>query len=530
MNTWRLILKEILYRKLAFTLGVLSVLVAAGCLVAEVTLLRAHDRRTEVVLAETERETRERVRQVERDTEARVRDVEARTARRLGERRAATEERMRQFERTTRERVAEMEKATKARMAELNDEIRKITLKFGFNIIILPKAQEPRQFDQAGYADRYMPESYATKLADSRIVTVRHLLPSLRQPIEWPEQRNRPITLVGVRGEVAMMHRVARQPIMQPVPKGAMLVGYSLHANLGIKVGDEVKLMGKTFKVAKCRPQTTLADGNTLWIDLGEAQELLDKKGLINEILALNCLCIGADVGKVREEIAAILPETRVLDFGEKLLLRAEARSAAAAAAKKQLEAAKAEAEAAIEAATAAAREELEAAAEAAESERQAAAAAAKDELEAARANAAATIEAEAANRERLRREKERLAALLVPLVALGCMVWVGFLAFANARERSSEVGVLRALGVRSRSIFLLFLGKAVVMGLLGAALGYFAGLGVGAAWGEGGAAWLEPGMLALVLLGAPMLCGLASWAPAMIAAQQDPAFVLREG
>jgi len=83
--------------------------------------------------------------------------------------------------------------------------------------------------------------------------------------------------------------------------------------------------------------------------------------------------------------------------------------------------------------------------------------------------------------------------------------------------------------------VLLIFLGKAVVLGLVGAALGYVAGRLIGAAWRETpGAppiemALIEPRMLLTVLVAAPVLAALASWLPAMVAAQQDPADVLRE-
>jgi len=50
------------------------------------------------------------------------------------------------------------------------------------------------------------------------------------------------------------------------------------------------------------------------------------------------------------------------------------------------------------------------------------------------------------------------------------------------------------------------------------------AGLGL-----ESAAGLFNPLVLILVLLAAPLLAGLASWAPAIIAASQDPAQVLRE-
>jgi len=144
-------------------------------------------------------------------------------------------------------------------------------------------------------------------------------------------------------------------------------------------------------------------------------------------------------------------------------------------------------------------------------------------------------LEAEKAHRARLRGEREAFAAVLVPLVILACAVWIGFLSFANVRERSAEIGILRALGLRSRRIFFIFLAKAMFVGILGALLGYAVGFTGGASWGdaslniEGPVTLFDPVLFSLVLFGAPILSGFASWIPAMIAAQQDPAVVLRE-
>ncbi len=126
MTLWRLILKEIRLRRANFALGVLSVLVAVGVLVAQLTLLDAHDLRTRQIL-------------------------EAKQT------------------------------ATEAEMARLEDDYRKIMKKLGFNLLILPEGQRLVDFYADGYVTRDMPEEYARMLADSGIMTVRHLLPSLEQ-------------------------------------------------------------------------------------------------------------------------------------------------------------------------------------------------------------------------------------------------------------------------------------------------------------------------------------------------------------
>jgi ABC-type lipoprotein release transport system permease subunit len=139
------------------------------------------------------------------------------------------------------------------------------------------------------------------------------------------------------------------------------------------------------------------------------------------------------------------------------------------------------------------------------------------------------------ASREDLRAERERLAAILVPVVMLAAAVWMGVLAFGNVRERAAEIGVMRALGYRSLQVFLVFLSRAAVIGVVGGALGLLvgvlAGRQVGVALeeaGPGAGAAFDPTMLLAALLLAPVLSVVAGWIPAILAVQQDPADILR--
>lgn len=428
MTIWHLVLKEIGHRRLNFVLGVVSVTVATGCLIGALTLLRAHDARTRQLLAAKEAET-------------------------------------------------------KARLEDLGDAVRKAMLRLGFNIVILPKNQQLDDWYARDYATNYMPESYVEVLTTAKVVTVQHLLPSLQQRVFWPEAK-RTIILVGTRGEVPGLGATAKKALVQPVPAGRIVLGHELHTSLGLKPGDPVKLLGHEFTVHACHPQRGNKEDITAWIPLADAQDLLDKKGLINAILALECNCAMADAAKVREELGRLLPETQIIERGSEALARAEARR----------------------------RVEEE---------------------------AAAALKSAADQRARLRSERERLAAVLVPLVMLACAVAVGLLAFANVRDRKTEIGILRAIGLRGGQVLALFLSRAVVIGLLGGALGCGAGFWIGWQAGaglEGVSARRWPGTelfqahsVVLALVVAPWLTALGAWIPAVLAARQDPALTLQE-
>ena len=360
--------------------------------------------------------------------------------------------------------------AAAQRTRQLRDDMRKITKRMGFNILILPKGQDLGELYSNDYATKYMPREYADKLAGSSIVTINHILPSLEQRVQWPERNGRTIRLIGVSGQVPLAHHDPRKkPIMQAVPPGTIVLGAELARTEGLKVGARVELMGQSFEVSKVHAERGDKQDITVWIDLPTAQNLLEKPGQINAIWALECGCALADLPQVRREIEEILPDTQVIELGGKALARAEARQ---------------------------------------QTER---------------------ID------EDLRDQRKRFASLLVPLVTIAAGVWVGLLSLANVRERRTEIGVLRAIGVRSRQVLTIFLGKAVLIGLAGAAIGYalgfFVAAGLASSFDDGGtvAALFDPWLLLLVMALAPALAALASWLPALLAVLQDPAAVLRE-
>ena len=426
MTLLRLMTREIGQRKLNAASSVLATATAIAALVGAHTLLRAHDAQTERML------------------EAAQADNES-------------------------------------RLKALNQDMRKATLKLSFNLVILPKDQNLRDWYAQDYASKYMPEEYVDRLADSGIVTVRHFLPSLQQRITWPEKKQT-IILVGTRGEVPNLHKNPVKPLVEAVPPGTIVLGYELHRRLKLAVGETVQLMGRPFKVHKCHAERGNKDDVTAWIHLREAQALLDKEGKVNAILALECLCVGPEgIGRVRREIGQLLPDTQVLEQGTKALARAETR------------------------------------------------------LEVAREGREA-LEREESKREELRARRERLAAVIVPLVLAACALWIGLASFGNVRERRDEIGILRAIGLRSAQVLCLFAGRALLLGLVGGTLGYAAGALAGArmsAWLEGALEapsalpLLDLQLILLAMVAAPALALLAGWVPALLAARQHPADVL---
>jgi len=368
----------------------------------------------------------------------------------------------------TDEIISNKEEETKARMAKLEDDYRIIMKKMGFNLLIVPEDQNLADLYAEDFASSFMPETYVDTLAASGQVSIRHLLPSIQKKTEWPEYR-RTVILTGTRGEVPLVHADPKEPMQDPVAPGEIILGYELHRSLNLSVGDSVKFMGKSFTVSECYGERGSKDDITVWIELATAQKMLDKPGEINAILALKCMCAPDQLAGLREEIGAILPGTTLIEKGSRIITRAEARRRA-------------------------------------------------------KAEALAAIASEKNARLQLRSEMEKFNAVLIPVVLIGSGLLIAFLFWTNVRERKSEIGILRAIGVNTRKIMSLFIFRALIMGMLGG----IAGLATGTLAASG---TLIPGhILFLQVVGTAVLLSLAgAWIPSYAGVSKDPAQVLME-
>lgn len=392
------------------------------------------------------------------------------------------------YGRQTEAMVAELEQQTDAELARMEDETRKAMLTMGFNLMIVHKDTDMSDFWSQDFAKYDMPQEYVDRLArDPSLTLVQHLVATLQKRIEW---NGRKVLLQGYLPETPQSHEpqtaFARKlaaakkkpPMGESIEPGTVQLGYELRGNY--KPGDRIDVLGKQFTVAKFMPEKGSKEDVAIMMHLGDAQEILHLPGKINQIMALECHCAEAALPLVRKQLAAVLPEAKVTEFQSIALARAEQRTLVA------------------------------------------------DQRAEIMANTRAS-------RQGVQAMLETLSGVITPLVVLAAAIWVGLLALANVRQRRTEIGLLRALGKSSWMIGSLLLGKAVLLGLLGAAAGFALGsflaawLGVETLDVAGSLFQVRYDVLAYTLLGAPLLSAVASYLPTLVALTQDPAVVLRE-
>ena len=124
----------------------------------------------------------------------------------------------------------------------------------------------------------------------------------------------------------------------------------------------------------------------------------------------------------------------------------------------------------------------------------------------------------------------EREAEVIFPVLLVVTLLCIGALVWMNARDRSEEIGILRAIGYGPGAILVLFVTKAMLIGALGAAIGALTGSWFAV---DSGAeifvitakkVQANPDLITSVIVLSPLLAALAALLPAIQAALRDPA------
>lgn len=442
MSTFQLLFAELQHRKMNVVLSLLALVAAATLFVASPTLLRGY----------------------QQESDRQLRTMQEETNQELG---------------------AMKEKAS-VDLADLDKRTKRIMRDLGFNLRIVHQNTDLAQL-YTNFTSFDMPQAYVQKLADSPEITkIVHLVASLKQMVEW---EGKPRLIVGIAPEATQSHIEKKAPMGLQVKAGTVYLGQL--AAVGHAIGDTVEILGKSFEIAHILPAHGRADEDVaIFMELSDAQTVLDKPGKISEILALGCKCKTVErIEEITAQLEVVLPDTKVTEHRLQAVAREDQRKLVEAHHQQTM-----------------------------------------DDYE---ANRAKIVQQEESHRGHVAKLLAGVTSVVTPLIVFVCALWVGLLAWANVRERRAEIGLLRAIGKRSASIASLFLGKAILLGLVGGVVGCLLGY-LSARWlainiFEVAVKNFTPSMIASVcaVFGTPLVAAMASYLPTLFAVKQDPAVVL---
>ncbi len=195
-------------------------------------------------------------------------------------------------------------------------ETTRITRDIGFNLRILAKNTDMDYFWTVGFSDQTMPEEFVKKLAGYQNVffAYNHLVASLEQKVPL---QGREVLLTGLAPAITAPGQ-SKQPMGFSIKPGTLHLGYQAAQWLKLKKQDTLELAGKRFLIEKCLAEQGTSDDIRIFGLLSDVQSVLKLEGRINEIKAIDCLCLTGDQDPLkilREELAKALPETKVVQL-----------------------------------------------------------------------------------------------------------------------------------------------------------------------------------------------------------------------
>lgn len=137
--------------------------------------------------------------------------------------------------------------------------------------------------------------------------------------------------------------------------------------------------------------------------------------------------------------------------------------------------------------------------------------------------------------RERQRKMMDNYMAVLLPVFLVVCALWVATFSMLNVMQRKTEIALFRSLGFGTSYIARLFLWRILLVGILGAVIGFFLATWLGLIYGpevfkvtaRSVKAMYE--LLYWALLLSPLFALVSSLIPVAIAVSQEPAKVLKD-
>ena len=187
----------------------------------------------------------------------------------------------------------------------------RLTRDMGFNLRIIPKETDMNKFWTTGYSEFTMPEDYANRFMQFKDFSYAHITATLHKEILW---NNKEIILTGMAPEI---DPAGRSEMAFHIEPGQVYIGYDLAKEFQLHRAEMIDILGRKFTILRVLSESGSTDDIRIYGPLAEFQEILNMKGQINEIMALNCLCLSPDEGDplimLREQLNQILPDAKVV-------------------------------------------------------------------------------------------------------------------------------------------------------------------------------------------------------------------------
>lgn len=207
-----------------------------------------------------------------------------------------------------------------------NRSMQLIMKNMGHNLFILPVEADALAFYTCSDEQTAFDDSVCREMAKHRKLASRYYANVLqaRAQVEGVNA-----VLTGVEPIHRSDETAEKRHLFEQIPADATLLGAAIAEDLELSEGDRLSVLGRRFTVSRIQPPKGTLDDYRIWIDLGVCQELLQRRGQVNAILAFLCMEGGSlqDVlARQRRAFRELFPEFRVIPKTDILVGRHLAR------------------------------------------------------------------------------------------------------------------------------------------------------------------------------------------------------------
>lgn len=184
----------------------------------------------------------------------------------------------------------------------------RLTRDMGLNVSIISSEASMDKYWMLGYSDKTMPESLISRFYDFKDFSFAHVTAILKQSFRY---EGREVFLTGISPDFEPSGREKTSMVFS-IKTNHVYAGYEIALENHLTEGGIINIDGREFFVEKTLGETGSNEDITLYMNLKDAQIILGLPGRINEIKALNCLCVNPEttdpLESLREQVELIIP------------------------------------------------------------------------------------------------------------------------------------------------------------------------------------------------------------------------------
>jgi putative ABC transport system permease protein len=183
----------------------------------------------------------------------------------------------------------------------------------GHNLLILPVDADALAFHTC--SDQQIPfdESTCREMARHRKLASKYYANVLQARIRV---RGIDAVLTGMEPILRGDETPEKSHLFDVIPPDAALLGAEIAGELKLGEGDSLSVLGRPFSVSRVHPPRGTIDDYRVWVNLAVCQELLEREGEANAILAFLCMegkSLNGVLAAQREAFDKLFPDFRVI-------------------------------------------------------------------------------------------------------------------------------------------------------------------------------------------------------------------------